>query len=215
MIHVNHRCNDYHSYRAARVKSLFNAESGSGWSHVADLPIEGESWKIGLIVGPSGSGKTSLGSAIFQEGIHDLYAGWPTDVPIVDAIAPDGSFNDVTGALASVGLGDVPAWLRPFNVLSNGEKFRAGMARLMAERHEPVTAATWFWANDKLDGGDICQQEIVKIDYGLTPKEFYYRHMIPAMLRTLDRALIDLERGFKRAIKQVDEFSSYDSFLTR
>jgi len=83
------------------------------------------------------------------------------------------------------------------------------------ERREPITAATWFWANDKLDGGDICQQEIVKIDYGLTPKEFYYRHMIPAMLRTLDRALMDLESGFKRAIKQVDEFSSYDSFLIK
>ena len=35
----------------------------------------------------------------------------------------------VTGMLSAVGLGDVPAWLRPFNVLSNGEKFRAGLAR--------------------------------------------------------------------------------------
>lgn len=40
----------------------------------------------------------------------------------------------VTGMLSAVGLGDVPAWLRPFNVLSNGEKFRAGLARLACER---------------------------------------------------------------------------------
>lgn len=38
--------------------------------------------------------------------------------------------------LSAVGLGDVPAWLRPFNVLSNGEKFRAGLARLACERPE-------------------------------------------------------------------------------
>ena len=32
-----------------------------------------------------------------------------------------------------MGLGDVPAWLRPFKVLSNGEQFRAGLARLICE----------------------------------------------------------------------------------
>lgn len=66
--------------------------------------------------------------------LDDLYAGWDATKPIVDCIAPDGDFNAVTGALSAVGLGDVPAWLRPFPVLSNGEKFRAGLARLVCER---------------------------------------------------------------------------------
>jgi ABC-type ATPase with predicted acetyltransferase domain len=35
--------------------------------------------------------------------------------------------------LAAVGLGDVPSWLRPFNALSNGQQFRAGLARLVTE----------------------------------------------------------------------------------
>jgi len=137
-VEINHRCSDFNSYRAARVKSLFNAESGCNWNHVANLPIEDTDWKIGLIVGPSGSGKTSIGGGIFNAPIHDLYAGWDNDKPIVDSIAPDGDFNQVTGALSAVGLGDVPAWLRPFNVLSNGEKFRAGLARLICERPERV-----------------------------------------------------------------------------
>lgn len=64
-------------------------------------------------------------------GISDLYAGWPVDQPIVEAILPGGDFNAVTGALASVGLGDVPSWLRPFHALSNGQQFRAGLARLV------------------------------------------------------------------------------------
>lgn len=139
IVEVKHNCAEFDSYRAARVKSLFNAESGSNWSHRAQLPVEGSDWKIGVIVGPSGSGKTSLGNAVWPEQkITDLYAGWPADAPLIDAIAPDGDFNQVTGALASVGLGDVPAWLRPFKVLSNGEQFRAGLARLLCERPERV-----------------------------------------------------------------------------
>lgn len=135
---MDHRCSDFDSYRAARVKSLFNAESGCNWRHVAELPIEEMNWKIGLIVGPSGSGKTSLGNLIFNQPVYDIYSGWDNSKPIVDAIAPEGDFNQVTGALSAVGLGDVPAWLRPFNVLSNGEKFRAGLARLVCERPDRV-----------------------------------------------------------------------------
>ena len=120
IVEVNHRCSDYDSYRASRVKSLFNAESGCDWRHVANLPIEDFEWKIGLIVGASGSGKTSIGDQIFGTDIHDLYKGWDKDKPIVDCIAPNGDFNAVTVALSAVGLGDVPACLRPFHLLSNG-----------------------------------------------------------------------------------------------
>jgi GNAT superfamily N-acetyltransferase len=134
-IEVKHRCSDFNSYRAARVKSLFNAENGCNWQHTAELPIEGHDWQIGLIVGASGSGKTSIGNRIFGDSaVYDLYAGWDNSKPVVDCIAPDGDFNAVTGALSAVGLGDVPAWLRPFHVLSNGEKFRVGLARLVCER---------------------------------------------------------------------------------
>lgn len=138
LVQVRNRCSDFDSYRAARVKSLFNAESGANFTIDADLPIEDGDWKIGVIVGPSGSGKTSLGRVIF--GDADVYAepAWPDNQPIVDVIAPGGDFNDVTAALAAVGLGDVPSWLRPYPVLSNGEKFRASLARIIADAPERV-----------------------------------------------------------------------------
>jgi methionyl-tRNA formyltransferase len=78
------------------------------------------------------------------------------------------------------------------------------------QRREPVTAATWFWANHKFDAGDICEQEIIKIDYELSPREFYNEHIVPAMARTLNRALNDLDRGIKRQIPQVEKYSTYD-----
>ena len=139
IIKVQNKCPDFNGYRSARVKSLFNAERGDSFSLTAELPVEDIGWQIGLIVGPSGSGKTSIGRPLFGGGkIVDLYAGWHDDLPIVEAISPDGEFNAVTGALANVGLGDVPSWLRPFKALSNGQQFRAGLARLISDAPDEV-----------------------------------------------------------------------------
>ena len=136
-IAVRSRCADFKTYRASRVRSLFNAESGATFELDVELPIEGGDWSIGLIVGPSGSGKSSVGRALWRP--EDVYAPlWPPRRPIVEAIAPRGSFDDVTAALAAVGLGSVPAWLRPYDVLSTGERFRADLARVLCEAPERV-----------------------------------------------------------------------------
>lgn len=139
-IEIKHSCAEFDSYRAARVKSLFNCESGANFNLSAELPVDDADWSIGVIVGPSGSGKTSLGQSIFADDKNAFYKpdGWPDDAPIIDAIAPGGSFNDVTAALAAVGLGSVPTWLRPYSVLSNGERFRADLARIICEAPDRV-----------------------------------------------------------------------------
>jgi ABC-type glutathione transport system ATPase component len=128
-VEIRHTCTDFDSYRAARVKSLFNVESGADFALDAELPIDDGEWRIGVVVGPSGSGKSSIGAALGNA--YDPV--WPGDRPVIDVIAPEGDFNAATGALSAVGLGSVPTWLRPFPVLSNGEKFRATLARLVCE----------------------------------------------------------------------------------
>ena len=96
-IDVHNRCSDFDSYRASRVKSLFNAESGCDFRISADLPADELDWRIGVIVGPSGSGKTSIGRQFWEDvGIARLGDGWDRGKPIVDVIAPDGDFNTVT-----------------------------------------------------------------------------------------------------------------------
>ena len=142
-IEVRNRCTDFTSYRAARVKSIFNVDTGANFEHTADLPIDDNEWKVGLVVGPSGSGKTSIGRRIFGDAAAIYQPEWPADVPLVDAVSPKGDFDTVTGALAAVGLGTVPTWLRPYPVLSNGEKFRADLARLICEA-PPVVVVDEF-----------------------------------------------------------------------
>lgn len=139
-VHVHNETEVSHDYRSNRVRSLFNVEDDRGaiFELDASLPALNAGWQIGLIVGPSGSGKTSLGWELTKHGAKWWDPKWPKDKPIIEAIAPKDDFDSVTGALASVGLGDVPAWLRPFDVLSMGEQFRANLARLCVEGGDGV-----------------------------------------------------------------------------
>ena len=124
------------SYSVARALALFNIDMGDARTFEigADLPIEDPDWQVGVIVGPSGSGKSTLVSALLEHGFVDPTAEeWPHGTSILDAIGAD-DFTGVTSTLASVGLGSVPAWVRPFQVLSNGEQFRAGLARTLYRR---------------------------------------------------------------------------------
>lgn len=139
-INIHHKCEDYGSYAATRVKNMFNVDSGNEFKLEADLPIEDMDWQIGVIVGPSGSGKTSIGARIFGPR-HSIFKprGWPKDRPIIEVIdGLCGNFDTATGSLSAVGLGNVPAWLRPYPVLSNGEKFRANLARIIATEPDKI-----------------------------------------------------------------------------
>jgi len=89
----------------------------------------------------------------------------------------------------------------------------ASSIRWAYRRQEPITAATWIWANGVLDGGDICESEILKIDYCLSPKEYYTGHIIPALERTLERCLKGISSGFIRRVPQVSVYASYDPKL--
>src|SRR5690606_28713055 len=55
------------------------------------------------------------------------------DKSVVDAFPRGMSISDVTQLLSAVGFSSPPSWLRPFRCLSNGEQFRATLARTLAK----------------------------------------------------------------------------------
>jgi len=97
-----------------------------------DLPLDDREWNIGLIVGPSGCGKSTIINEIFKNNIAGEF-NWPEDKSVLDAFPPDMGIKDITTLLSSVGFSSPPAWIRPYHVLSMGEKFRVTMARVLAE----------------------------------------------------------------------------------
>ena len=89
------------------------------WKLPNNLP---KSFKLGVIVGSSGSGKSTL---LKKFGIEETPI-WDNTKSIVSHFENP---SDAINKLSSVGLNTVPSWYKPHNVLSNGEKFRADLAR--------------------------------------------------------------------------------------
>lgn len=86
------------------------------------LPPVPSGFRIGLIVGPSGSGKSSLLKGFGTE----VPVVWSTDRAICSHFE---NAEDAQRRLSAVGLSSIPTWMRPYHVLSTGEKFRADLAR--------------------------------------------------------------------------------------
>jgi len=122
----------HRSFRVDQVAGMFDLaiEEKARQQFTAEVPAAGEDWRIGVIVGPSGSGKTSIARAAF--GKH-LYTGfrWPKDKAVVDGFGERLSIKEVTHMLTAVGFSSPPSWVKPFQVLSNGEQFRCNLARAL------------------------------------------------------------------------------------
>lgn len=118
---------------AAASEYDVNQANTISWEH--NLPYEERDWSVGLIVGQSGAGKTTLLNELFSSQIKPHK--WSKTRAVIDELGGK-SVSEATDVLASVGLGDIPAWIRPYHTLSNGEKFRADMARAILSDDEPI-----------------------------------------------------------------------------
>lgn len=128
------------SFRVEQVRGLFDVPNRPTTSHRirANLPLDEQPWKIGLIVGPSGSGKTTIGRSLSNDAyFHDGYA-WPDTKAVVDGFPAHLEGRDITQALSAVGFSSPPHWLKRFGHLSNGQRFRCELARLLLEDAETI-----------------------------------------------------------------------------
>lgn len=121
------------SFRVAQVRGMFDfADDEIAHEMAADLPIEEREWQIGLIVGPSASGKTSLAEKLWPQKQITQHFDWGTSA-MIDAFAQNVETTAICQMLNAVGFSAPPHWLKPYACLSNGQKFRADLARALCE----------------------------------------------------------------------------------
>jgi len=116
------------------VEALFDVpvqeKQSLRWS--GEVPLDERPWNVGLIMGPSGSGKTTIARELFGADALAPAFTW-SGASVLDDFPVDAPLADITAICQAVGFNTIPAWLRPFAVLSNGEQFRVTLARLLAE----------------------------------------------------------------------------------
>ena len=120
------------TYRVARVLSDFDMDKSKGDVHFKGEIEIPENWNVGLIYGASGTGKTTLVKELFPDAVVDEFS-WGVG-SFLDDFQKDIPFEEISKTLYAVGMGSVPSWVRPFHVLSNGEKMRVTLARGLLER---------------------------------------------------------------------------------
>jgi len=112
-------------------------------------------WNIGIIVGRSGTGKSTI-----AKEISNIYNPTYNDRPVIDEM-PEDTVENITKTFAQVGFSSPPSWLKPYGVLSNGEKMRVDLAKALLSKDKLIVYDEFTSVVDR-DVAKICSTVIQK-----------------------------------------------------
>jgi len=128
------------------IKSTFRVKSVMGAFDITaekikerftgNIDLENKEWNVGLIVGASGTGKSTIAKELFGEYLFEGYKY--TNQSVIDDMPEHSSIKEVQHVFTSVGFASPPSWLKPYSVLSNGEKMRVDLARGILENRDMI-----------------------------------------------------------------------------
>lgn len=127
------------TFRTEKVAGMFDVpvQDRLTKSWLVNMPIEDFDWSVGLIVGASGTGKTTIAKKAFGDNSYFNSHKWGND-SFLNSFSKDLDIKDITDSLSHVGFASPPSWLLPYYCLSNGQKFRADLARLILETKDLI-----------------------------------------------------------------------------
>lgn len=119
------------TFRTQAIISNFDLDTEHLCEHFSggvELPAD---WQVGLIVGGSGTGKTTIAKELFKDA---YFCGYDyTAKAVIDDMPKGASIKDIEKTFTAVGFSSPPSWLKPYAVLSNGEKMRVDLARCILD----------------------------------------------------------------------------------
>lgn len=122
------------TFRVASVMGTFDLQSENIKEHFQGEIKIPENWQIGLIVGNSGTGKTTISKHLFPDSYITTFEYNAESV--LDDMPKECSVEQISKTFNSVGFSSPPSWLKPYSVLSNGEKMRCDLARAILSNND-------------------------------------------------------------------------------
>lgn len=101
-----------------------------------EIPIEGIDWNVGVIYGNSGTGKTQISRYLFSANLFESHEYKSSCV--IDDFPSELTIGEIAKAFNSVGFTTAKSWLKPYHVLSNGEKMRVDLAQAIVSKNKLV-----------------------------------------------------------------------------
>lgn len=126
------QCDIDKTYRVARIMGDYDVKTDHAKEHfVGNIELP-DDWQIGVIWGGSGTWKTTIARELFGDQLINGFEY--TAKSVVDDMPKQCSMEEIEKMFYAVGFGSVPSWMKPYSVLSNGEKMRVDLARALLER---------------------------------------------------------------------------------
>lgn len=125
------------SFRVASIKGQFDLDIKKVKEQfIGSIDIEDLDWNVGIIYGSSGTGKSTIAKELFpKEYINSFKYGKKS---IIDEMPKERDTKQITKIFNSVGFATVWSWLKPYEVLSTGEKMRVDLARAILEKRDLI-----------------------------------------------------------------------------
>jgi ABC-type ATPase with predicted acetyltransferase domain len=125
------------SFRVQSVIGMFDLPSEHlKETFTGSIDFEEKDWSVGIIYGASGSGKSTIAKELFG---NDIFTDTQHNgESVIDEMPKNKTVKDITKAFCSCGFSSPPSWLKPYSVLSNGEKMRVDLAKAILSEKELV-----------------------------------------------------------------------------
>jgi ABC-type lipoprotein export system ATPase subunit/GNAT superfamily N-acetyltransferase len=191
---------------------------------ISDLSFAIEPGQICLVFGPSGSGKSTLlnilagvalpTSAVVtgeiripEQGTIGKFVDLDDDQPLVEALAVGQTVGGAIHALNRAGLSDAKLYLRRYSELSNGQKYRAMLASLIASETNVWIADEFLAILDPTTARIVAAnvaEHVRSLGVTLIVGAPHFRYFLRALTPDL---VVELRSGWESRVLSGEEFA--------
>lgn len=141
------------SFKNKMVKSQFDLDIKSNVeTEIPDYIEHPKDFTFGVIFGNSGTGKTQFALHNYD---YIYQPNWDNNKSVIDNFP--GEFTEITKVLVSVGFSTPKSWLKPYSILSQGEKMRADLAMAILNDKEFIVFDEFTSVVDRTVAKTMCK----------------------------------------------------------